>query len=58
MEEKFNINEILDAVQELNTTRKNRSVKNFKLTKNNQNDNSEIPKDTLRLIEEAEKKLN
>tara|TARA_B100000886_G_C20414030_1_gene488443 strand:+ start:1630 stop:1809 length:180 start_codon:yes stop_codon:yes gene_type:complete len=59
MNEKYNINEILDAIKELNK----RNTKNFtrKQNKNfdvNKKDNSEIPENTLKLIEEAEKKLN
>ena len=52
MEEKFNINEILDAVNEINSRRK--SISEIKNKKTIKNINSEIPKNTLKLIEEAE----
>ena len=54
MEIKYNIKEILDAVQDLH------GIKNEKVTKANNDliirkDNSDIPPNTLKLIEEAEK---
>ena len=52
MEEKFNISEILDAVNEINSRRK--SISEIKNKKTIKNINSEIPKNTLKLIEEAE----
>ena len=52
MEEKFNINEILDAVNEINSRRE--SISEIKNKKTIKNINSEIPKNTLKLIEEAE----
>lgn len=52
MEEKFNISEILDAVNEINSRRE--SISEIKNKKTIKNINSEIPKNTLKLIEEAE----
>ena len=54
MDEKYSIEEILNAVNEL------QKVKKIKVesTKSKKLDNSDIPKNTLRLIEEAEKFKN
>ena len=57
MEDNYSINEILSAVDDLqnfkmNKTKKVSSVSNVKT------DDSDIPKNTLRLIEEAEKSNN
>tara|TARA_B110001452_G_C14835556_1_gene291806 strand:- start:318 stop:494 length:177 start_codon:yes stop_codon:yes gene_type:complete len=54
MEKKYNIKEILDAVQDL------QDIKNETITKAKNDliikkDNSDIPPNTLKLIEEAEK---
>ena len=57
MEGNYSIDEILSAVDDLqnlkrNKTKKISSVSNAKI------DNSDIPKNTLKLIEEAEKSNN
>ncbi len=57
MEDNYSIDEILLAVDELQNLKKNKTKKvsdnsNFK------SDNSSIPKNTLKLIEEAEKTNN
>ncbi len=53
MENKYSIDEILEAVNDLQQLKKNKIVE--KLTKKAVfSKNSEIPKNTLRLIEEAE----
>ena len=57
MEDNYSIDEILSAVDDLqnlkrNKTKKVSSVSNAKI------DNSDIPKNTLKLIEEAEKSNN
>ena len=57
MEDNYSIDEILSAVDDLqnlkrNKTKKISSVSNAKI------DNSDIPKKTLKLIEEAEKSNN
>ena len=56
MEEKYSINEILNAINDLQITKKsnqNISLKTNQLTKNK----SDIPTNTLKLIEEAEKTI-
>ncbi len=50
MEEKYSINEILNAVNEINEVKINTQIK----TKKNV-DNSDIPANTVKLIEQAEK---
>ena len=50
MEEKYSINEILKAVNDINEVKVNTQIK-----PNNRIDNSDIPANTLRLIEQAEK---
>ena len=50
MEEKYSINEILNAVNEINEVKVNTQIKPKKSI-----DNSGIPKNTLELIEQAEK---
>ena len=57
MKEIFSIEEILGAVNDLQEKKKDRKIeeKEFKIMKKYNND---IPKDTLRLIEEAEKTKN
>ena len=50
MEEKYSINEILNAVNEINEVKVNTQIK-----PNKRIDNSDIPANTLRLIEQAEK---
>ena len=59
MNQKYTIDEILIAISDLQNKKRERKNENFKkeVVKKNY---SEIPKDTLRLIEEAEKikKLN
>tara|TARA_B110001452_G_scaffold260289_1_gene257622 strand:- start:1048 stop:1221 length:174 start_codon:yes stop_codon:yes gene_type:complete len=54
MEHNFNIDEILAAVNDLQNRKKERKIgtKEIKAVKK---DNSDIPVNTLRLIEEAEK---
>ncbi len=53
--ESFSIEEILSAVEDL---QKNKNKENFKKTESkNKIKNSEIPINTLKLIEEAEKNI-
>ena len=54
MEENYSIDEILSAVNDLQDLKKNKSNK-FSNIHNSKSDNSNIPKSTLKLIEEAEK---
>ena len=53
MEENFSIDEILSAVDEIHTRMRRKKIK---ITKDNsfQKNISEVPKNTLKLIEEAE----
>ncbi len=57
MEDNYSIDEILSAVIDLENIKKD---KNKKILKDSSNkfDNSNIPKNTLKLIEEAEKTKN
>jgi hypothetical protein len=57
MEEMFNIDEILSAVNELQNKSKRKKIENFE-SKQVKKDYSSVPKDTLKLIEEAEKLNN
>ena len=57
MEDNYSIDEILSAVDDLQNIRKDKDKKNLKET-SIKFDNSNIPKNTLRLIEEAEKSKN
>ena len=50
MEEKYTINEILNAVSQINEVKVNTQIKSKKRV-----DNDDIPKNTLKLIEQAEK---
>ncbi len=57
MENKYSIEEILRAVDDLQKLKKEKYLKNLN-KKENISENSNIPKNTLRLIEEAEKSKN
>ena len=57
MEDNYSIDEILSAVNDLQNISKDKDKKNLKET-SIKFDNSNIPKNTLRLIEEAEKSKN
>tara|TARA_B100001559_G_C16109320_1_gene443153 strand:+ start:39 stop:212 length:174 start_codon:yes stop_codon:yes gene_type:complete len=54
MEDNYSIDEILSAVNDLQNISKDKSKKNLN-EPSKQSDNSNIPVNTLRLIEEAEK---
>ena len=54
MKDNFSIDEILSAVSDLQNFKKEKSNK-FSKDSLSKYDNSDIPKNTLRLIEEAEK---
>ena len=56
MEENYSIDEILSAVDDLQSLKK--KTKNVSNDSNSKSDNSSIPKNTLKLIEEAEKSNN
>ena len=57
MEDNYSIDEILSAVNDLHNISKDRNKKISK-EPSNKSDTSNIPKNTLRLIEEAEKSKN
>ena len=57
MDDNYSIDEILTAVDALQNIRKDRAKKELKET-SIEYDNSNIPVNTLRLIEEAEKSKN
>ena len=50
MEEKYSVNEILNAINEINEVKENTQIKIKKRV-----DNGDIPANTLKLIEQAEK---
>ena len=66
MEDNYSIDEILSAIDDLQNINKGKDKKNLKKNKtrkvskvlNAKTDNSDIPKNTLKLIEEAEKSNN
>ena len=57
MEEKYSIDEILSAVDDLQNLKRNKTKKVSSVS-NAKTDDYGIPKNTLRLIEEAEKSNN
>ena len=57
MENKYSIEEILTAVDDLQKLKKNKDLKNLK-EKEIISENSNIPRNTLKFIEEAEKSQN
>ena len=58
MSEKYSIQEILSAMNDLNKLEKNANNIIVEKPKKIKIDNSEIPSNTLKLIEEAEKSKN
>ena len=54
MEDNYSIDEILSAVDDLQNLKKNKTKKVSNVS-NTKTDYSDIPKNTLKLIEEAEK---
>jgi hypothetical protein len=57
MEESFSIDEVLSAVNEFQSKSKRKKIENIE-SKPIKKDYSAVPKDTLKLIEEAEKLNN
>ena len=57
MEDNFSIDEILSAVDDLQNLKSNKTKKVSKVS-NSKTEDSGIPKNTLKLIEEAEKSNN
>ena len=54
MDQSYSINEILDAVEELRGKKETKPAKNI-INRLKKVDNSNIPENTLKLIEQAEK---
>ncbi len=57
MDDNYSIDEILSAVDDLQNLNKNK-IKKVSKNSSSQSDKSSIPKNTLKLIEEAEKSKN
>ncbi len=57
MEDSYSIDEILSAVDDIQNMNKNK-IKKVSNVSNSRSDDSSIPKNTLKLIEEAEKSNN
>ncbi len=57
MKDNYSIDEILLAVDDLQNINRNK-IKKVSNVSNSKSDNSNIPKNTLKLIEEAEKSNN
>ena len=60
MEEQYSINEILNAIDELQNSKKKKEKNKIilsKLSESSLKSKSDIPSNTLRLIEEAEKTI-
>tara|TARA_Y100000589_G_C26949209_1_gene545751 strand:+ start:247 stop:426 length:180 start_codon:yes stop_codon:yes gene_type:complete len=57
MEQKYNISDILDAVNELNQSKPVKKVKNQDYQEPKKISKEDIPTSTLKLIEEAEKNI-
>ncbi len=57
MKDNYSVDEILSAVDDLQNLKKNKT-KNVSSDSNIKSNNSSIPKNTLKLIEEAEKFKN
>ena len=57
MDEKYSINEILNAVNDLQDNKKEKIVNKIKVNKSVSLKKSDIPSNTLKLIEEAEEMI-
>ena len=57
MNQKYNISDILDAVNEINNSKPLKKIKNPTVQKSKEILNKDIPPSTLKLIEEAEKNI-
>ena len=57
MQEKYSINEILNAINDLQDIKKEKIVDKITVNKTIPKKRSDIPSNTLRLIEEAEKTI-
>ncbi len=57
MKEQYSINEILNAVDDLQNLKKEKKIDSIVVNKSIPKKNSDIPSNTLKLIEEAEKTI-
>ena len=57
MNQRYNISEILDAVNEINKSKPIKKINTSAIQKSKKISNDEIPPSTLKLIEEAEKNI-
>ena len=57
MKEQYSINEILNAIDDLQNLKKEKKIDRIVINKPIQKKKSDIPSNTLRLIEEAEKTI-
>ena len=57
MQEKYSINEILNAIDDLQDIKKEKKIDTIVINKSIPKKNSDIPSNTLKLIEEAEKTI-
>ena len=57
MNQKYNISDILDAVNEINNSKPFKKIKDPTVEKSKEILNKDIPPSTLKLIEEAEKNI-
>ena len=57
MKERYSINEILNAIDDLQNLKNEKKVETIVITKTIPKKRSDIPSNTLRLIEEAEKTI-
>ena len=55
MKEQYSINEILNAIDDLQNFKKEKEINKIIITKSSLKNKSDIPSNTLKLIEEAEK---
>ena len=57
MKYQYSINEILNAIDDLQNLKKERKIDTIVINKSIKKKNSDIPSNTLKLIEEAEKTI-
>mgnify|MGYP001285510445 CR=1 FL=1 len=57
MKEQYSINEILNAIDDLQNSKKERKIDTIEINKSVSKKKSDIPSNTLKLIEEAEKTI-
>ena len=57
MNQKYNISDILDAVNKINNSKPFKKIKDPTVQKSKEILNEDIPSSTLKLIEEAEKNI-